>query len=32
MLQGSTFSLGSNPFNDLEELEITSAEGGPSTR
>ena len=32
MLQGSTSSLGSNPYNDLEELEITSAEGGPSTR
>ena len=32
MLQGSTSSLGSNPYNDLEELEITSAKGGPSTR
>ena len=32
MLQGSTFSLGSNPFNDLEELEVNSIEGGPSAR
>ena len=32
MLLGSAFSLSSNPFNDLEELEITSTEGGPSTR
>ena len=32
MLLGTTFSRSSNPFNDLEELEITSTEGGPSTR
>ena len=32
MQLGSAFSGSSNPYKDLEELEVTSTEGGPSTR
>ena len=32
MQQGSAFYGSSDPYRDLEELKVTSTEGGPSTR